>query len=106
MSAEKKLNACPNCNGKTTFVPIGVKEIKGKSQAFLGRYKCSECGWQSELQEPVQSAKNSKEKNPVYMRSHYFKEGKTLYVWVYTTEKMVESSESGYENLDRHSIDR
>ncbi len=93
------------CHKKTKFISIGMKKIKGKNQVVLGRYKCSHCDWQSELQEPDQQlAIPIRPKNPVYMYHHYFKEDKTLSILVYTTEKIIDSSNHIFRNLDRHLL--
>lgn len=106
LKTEKKLNVCPKCHRKTKFVSIGVKDAKGKAQVVWGRYKCSKCDWQSELQEldqhPATAA--NRPKNPVYLLYHYSKEGKQLSIWVYTTEKTVDPSKPDYENTDRHLL--
>ncbi len=103
LNPEKKLNLCPKCNRKTKFVPIGVKDEKGKAHVLWGRYKCSKCDWQSELQEPDQHP-TTQSKNPVYLLHHYFKDGKQLLISVYTTEKRVDPSSPDYENTDRHLL--
>jgi hypothetical protein len=106
MNPEKNSNLCPKCHKKTEFVPIGTRNVKGKAQVVLGRYKCSECDWQSELQEPKAHQTAKKPKNTVYMIHHYYKEGKRLFVWVYTTEKKIgaDSQNLGLEDLDRHLL--
>lgn len=103
LKPEKNLNICPKCHSKTKFVPIGVKDVKGKAHVIWGRYKCSKCDWQSEFQEPDQRPASGP-KNPVYLRSHYFKEDKTLSIWVYTTEKRVDPSDPLCGDLDRHLL--
>jgi len=103
LKPEKKLNVCPKCHRKTKFVSIGVKDVKGKAYVIWGRYKCSKCDWQSELQE-LDHHPPTRSKNPVYLFYHYFKEGEQLSIWVYTTEKRVDPSEPDYENTDRHLL--
>jgi hypothetical protein len=103
LNPEKKLNECPKCHRKTKFVPICVKAAKGKADVLLGRYKCSECNWQSELQEPDVHPP-IRPKNPVYLTSHYFKEDKMLFISVYTTEKITDPSKPDYMNTDRHLL--
>ena len=51
LNPERILNVCPKCHRKAKFVSIGVKNAKGKAPVVWGRYKCSKCDWQSELQE-------------------------------------------------------
>lgn len=103
LKPENESNVCPKCQKKTEFVSYVLKNEKGKPSLVLGRYKCSECDWLSELQE-LNSQPATRPKNPVYLHSHYFKEGKMLYISVYTTEKVTDPSQPDYWNLDRHLL--
>lgn len=103
LEPEKKLNECPKCHAKTRFVSIGAKDVRGMPYAVLGRHECLECDWQSELQEPEHHQATGT-KSPVYLLYHYFKEGKQLSIFVYTTEKVVDPSKPYAENPDRNLL--
>lgn len=103
LNPEKKSNVCPKCQKKTKFVSNVLKDEKGKPSLVLGRYKCSECDWQSELQE-LSNQPATRPKNTVYLRSHYFRETKMLYISVHTTEKVANPSKPDHGNLDRHLL--
>jgi hypothetical protein len=102
---KKNLNECPKCHGKTEFIPIGSKTVKGKTEGLFGRYKCVKCDWHSDIQEPSHNlAKTTRPKNPVYMYHTYDKEHKTLMFFVYTNELKVEDPRLLGEKLDRHLL--
>ncbi len=104
MVQKKNLNECPKCHGKTEFIPIGSKTVKGKIEGLFGRYKCIECDWRSDIQEPFHLAKTTRPRNPVYMYHTYNKEHKTLMLFVYTNELKVEGSHLVGEKFDRHLL--
>jgi hypothetical protein len=103
LNPEKELNVCPECKGKTKFSLIGKKNKNRKAPIFLGRFKCLKCDWQSD---PLAlDHYPTRPKNPVYLSYHYSKQDKRLHIWVYTTEKVVDSSTTEYmDDTDRHLL--
>jgi hypothetical protein len=105
LGQEKNLNECPICHGKTEFIPIGLKRLKGKTAEIFGRYKCVKCDWHSDIQEPFRNlAKTARPKNAVYMYHTYDKEHKTLTFFVYTNEMKVEYPRLVGEKFDPHLL--
>lgn len=105
MVQKKNLNECPKCHGKTEFIPIGSKTVKGKTEGLFGRYKCIKCEWHSDIQEPFHDqAKTTRPKTPVYMYHTYDKKHKTLMFFVYTNELKVEDHRFVGEKFDRHLL--
>ena len=105
MGQERNFNECPICHGKTEFIPIGLKRLKGKTEELFGRYKCVKCDWHSDIQEPFRNlAKTARPKNAVYMYHSYDKEHKTLTFFVYTSEMKVEYPNLVGEKFDLHLL--
>jgi hypothetical protein len=105
LKQERKFNECPKCQQKTKFISIGAKNVKGKTPVVWGRYKCSKCDWQSELQELNHNpATVTKPKNTVYLQQHYYKEDKILLISVHTTEKIVDPIKDFSNRTNRHLL--
>ena len=100
-----KESLCPKCNSKIEFISICNQEpkLKGKASIILGRYKCSNCNWRSDLQE-LENNKVNKPKKPVYLIQHYSKEDKRLFIFVYTTERRIKDPSEIDYNIDHHLV--
>ncbi len=100
-----KKNQCPKCSSKIEFISIFRQEpkLKGKTPLILGRYKCSNCNWQSDLQE-IDNNKMKKSKNPVYLIQHFSKADKRLFIFVYTTERRIKDPSEIDYNTDHHLL--